>query len=593
MSVSSNYKEAKEKYELKEKAVAYYQENGVPQKMEEILNSMFFDNPEDVYGHLANYFEKFIKPPLITKLTARQVLNGRGHPTIQTQVYCKIKNTERVYSTCVSPSPNSHLMDNAKLEEREADDQRKAESVKMAISYIGDEISTKLKGMKPNQQMEIDALIGLYMQMIKEEEYARKQLEEVEAPVEEVKPPVSVSPKEKKGKERNSAKGKGGKSGSAVVIPEEPREVFVQGAELVSAVSQAVCVAGAKSLELPVYQHIANLYNPEATQLRMPLPMVPIMQSGKAAAGKHNCIKEFMIIPSPGLSYTQSLDYITGIYNYVEKTLSVKGGAAARSVCETGALCPVFDKPEQGLDLLVEAITAANLTPGEDMHIAINAAAHEMFDFEKGKYEVTTGQPKSGDDIVDFWVELMSRYPAIMVIIDPLRKQEKNQWMRLCDRITERCFVGGNRIYPRASLLKDATLPDPIMSGASVLAFENLTHVSDLCACVKKMEDAGNQVILTARAGETQDDFLADLAVGMNVRFIQMGAPNRGERVSKYNRLLQIESELEASGKLAPQVDHEFKHIALPDNEEGELGAAISPTISPRKEEGKERGKKK
>lgn len=210
---------------------------------------------------------------------------------------------------------------------------------------------------------------------------------------------------------------------------------------------------------------------------------------------------------------------------------------------------------------------------------------------EKGKYEVTTGQLKTGDDMVDFWVELMSRYPAIMVIIDPLRKQEKEQWMRLCDRITERCFVGGRKIYPRPGLLKDAVLPDPIMSGATVLSYENLTSVSDLCACTKKMEEAGNQIILNACAGESQDDFIADLAVAMNVRFIKIGAPNRGERISKFNRLLQIEAELEASSKLAPQVDHEFKHIALPpDNEEAE-GAPVSPT-SPKKEDKKE-GKKK
>ncbi|KAL8616578.1 hypothetical protein ACOMHN_036610 [Nucella lapillus] len=591
MSVSSNHKDAKDKFELKEKVVAYYQDNGVPQKMEDILNSMFYDNPEDVYGHLANFFDKFTKPAVITKLVSRQVLDGRGHPTIQTQVFCRVKNTEQLFSSCVSASPLSPLLDSARLEDREAEDQRKGESVRTAITHIAAHISPRLQDMRPTQQAEVDAIISLYMQMLKEEEEARKQSEESEAPPEETKPPapVSQSPKEKKGK--SSAKGKG-KAASVVVVPEEPREVFVQGAELVSAVSQAVCVAGARILGLPLYHHIARMFNSQASQLRMPLPMVTIMQSGKAAAGKQNCVKEFMIIPSPGLSYTQSVDYVVGIYSYVEKTLSAKGGAASRCVSETGALCPAFDRPEQGLDLLVEAITASNLTPGEDIHIAINAAAHEMFDFEKGKYEVMTGQMKSGDDVVDFWVELLSRYPSILLLLDPLRKQEKEQWMRLCDRITERCFVGGKRIYPRPGLLKDATLSDPVMSGVAMLTYENLTSVSDLCACVNKMEEAGNQIVLSACAGETPDDFIADLAVGMNLRFVHLGAPNRGERVSKFNRLLQIEAELEASSKLAPQVDHEFKHIALPPDSEEAEGAPVSPT-SPKKEEAKKEGRKK
>ncbi|XP_076436308.1 enolase 4-like isoform X2 [Babylonia areolata] len=588
MSVSSNHKDAKEKFELKEKVIAYYQENEVPQKMEDILNSMFYDDPEDVYGHLANFFDKFTKPALITKLTARQMLDGRGQPTIQTQVFCKIKNVEKLFSCCISPSPSTFLMDNAKLEERETEDQRKVESVKAAISYIGGEVSAKLKDLKPTQQSEVDSLILLYIQMLKAEEESRKQSEEAEAPAEETKP-ATLSPKDKKAG-RSSAKPR--KGASATVIPEEPREQFIQGSELVSAVSQAVCVAGAYALGIPVYQHIANLYNAESSQLRMPLPMVPIMQSGKAAVGKLNCVKEFMIIPSPGLSYTQSLDYITGIYSYVEKTLTSKGGAGLKCVSETGALCPLFEKPEQGLDLLVEAITAANLTPGEDIHIAINAAAFEMFDFEKGRYEVSSGQQKTADDMVDFWVELMSRYPSVMVLIDPLRKQEKDQWMRLCDRITERCFVAGTKVYPRPELLKEAALPDPIMTGATILEFENLACVSDICACVKKMEEAGNQIILSATSGETPEDFIADLAVAMNVRFLRVGAPNRGERISKFNRLLEIESELEASSKLAPQVDHEFKHMALPpENEEAE-GALVSPSTT-KKEEGKKEGKKK
>ncbi|KAK7458963.1 hypothetical protein BaRGS_00039047 [Batillaria attramentaria] len=522
--MSASHKDAQAFYETKQKAVKYYLENGVPQKMEEILNSMFYDDPEDIYGHLANYFDQYIKPAVITKRL----------------------------SLCISPATNTHLPDNARLEDREADEQKRTESVKAAVNYINNEISSKLKDMKPTDQQQIDAIL----------------------------------------------KGKGGKISVVAVIPEEPREHFPQGSEMVCAVSQAICVAGARAQALaqgvPLYEHISSLYHTEPCQLRMPLPIVTIMQSGKAALGKLNCVKEFMVIPSPGLSYTQSLDYITGIYYYIEKSLSSKGGVGLKTVSETGALCPVFEKPEQGLDLLQEAITAANLTPGEDIHIAINAAAHEMFDFEKGKYEVMTGVLKGADDLVDFWVELMSRYPSIMIVIDPTRKLDRDQWMRLCDRITEWCFVAGDRIFNRPGVLMYEQLPEQMMTGATVLAMENMTTLSDMMGCARKMEAAGNQIILSARSGETQDDFLADLAVGMNARFIKLGAPNRGERVSKFNRLLQIEAELEASGKLAPQVDHEFVHIALPPPEgEGEEGPPPASPASTKETKKEEKGKKK
>lgn len=590
---------AREQYELKEKAIAYYKENGVPQKMEEILNTMFCDKPEDVYGHLATFFAQFIKPAVISMVASRQVLDGKGQPTIQTQVYCRIQNRDKLFSTCISPSPNSHLLDNAKMEDRETEDQRKAESVKTAINYINGEIASKLLDMKPTQQKEMDAIVTLYMQMLKEQEDSQKQAIMDEGPEEEVKPVVSVSPtkdaKDKKGgKTSPKATGKISKVNTVVVVPDEPRETFILGAELVCAVSQAVCVAGAAATNIPVYRHIANIFKPECTQLRMPLPMVTIMQSGKAAGGKQNCIKEFMIIPSTGLSYTQSLDYISGIYSYVEKALIGKGGVSQRNVNETGALCPTFDRPEQGLDLLLEAITAANLTPGVDIHIAINAAAHEMFEFERGKYEVITGSLKTSDELVDFWIELMSRYPAIILIIDPFRKQDRDSWLKLCDRITDHCFVAGNKIYPRPGLLNNMDVQDPMMAGVTTLSFENHTSLTDLCTFMNRMEVTGNKIILEARAGETPDDFLADLAVAMDVRFFKIGAPNRGERVSKYNRLLEIEMELDLTGMLAVQLNHEFKHIALLTEEEGEpVPAPASPiTIKKDKEaEGKKDGK--
>nr|KAG5686404.1 hypothetical protein BaRGS_023704 [Batillaria attramentaria] len=474
--------------------------------MEEILNSMFYDDPEDIYGHLR-------------------------------------------LSLCISPATNTHLPDNARLEDREADEQKRTESVKAAVNYINNEISSKLKDMKPTDQQQIDAILNLYMQMLKEEEVAQKQSEEAEAPPpEEVKPP-----------------GKGGKISVVAVIPEEPREHFPQGSEMVCAVSQAICVAGARAQALaqgvPLYEHISSLY------------------------------------------HTESLDYITGIYYYIEKSLSSKGGVGLKTVSETGALCPVFEKPEQGLDLLQEAITAANLTPGEDIHIAINAAAHEMFDFEKGKYEVMTGVLKGADDLVDFWVELMSRYPSIMIVIDPTRKLDRDQWMRLCDRITEWCFVAGDRIFNRPGVLMYEQLPEQMMTGATVLAMENMTTLSDMMGCARKMEGPHSTLPVINIPALTMprnygtcgaDRVIIHIAVGMNARFIKLGAPNRGERVSKFNRLLQIEAELEASGKLAPQVDHEFVHIALPPPEgEGEEGPPPASPASTKETKKEEKGKKK
>lgn len=94
----------------------------------------------------------------------------------------------------------------------------------------------------------------------------------------------------------------------------------------------------------------------------------------------------------------------------------------AKYVNDVGALCPSYDRPEQGLDLLQDAMTSLGLTPGEHFNIALNCAGHEIFDFDKAKYEIVAGQQKSADDLVDFWTELLGRYPSVNVLIDPMRK---------------------------------------------------------------------------------------------------------------------------------------------------------------------------
>lgn len=223
-----------------------------------------------------------------------------------------------------------------------------------------------------------------------------------------------------------------------------------------------------------------------------------------------------------------------------------------------------FERPEQGLDMIQEAMSQFELTPGEDFYIALNLAGHEIFDYEKGKYEVITGQQKVADDVVEFWADLLGKYPAVMAIIDPLRKQEEQQWMSLCERISERCYVMGRRVYHRPGLLKDEELFETFKTSGVVYNMEQMNTVSDMMDCAKKMEEAENQTVLAANQGETTDTFLADLAVGMNATFLKLGAPCRGERVSKLNRLLAIEEQLKEQGKLAYHSEFEFPVITLP-----------------------------
>ncbi|KAJ8317133.1 hypothetical protein KUTeg_005037 [Tegillarca granosa] len=200
---------------------------------------------------------------------------------------------------------------------------------------------------------------------------------------------------------------------------------------------------GISARKVPNYTKLIYVILEVKNEFQIPLPMVTILQSGRPAPGKLNCVKEFMVVPKPGMPVEQSLQYIHQIYKYVANSFFTKSGVTAKLVNDLGALCPTFDRPEQGLDLLQEAITHLGLSPGDDFHIALNCASNEIFDYdtstvaakeqapfpgqdmhkEKGKYEIISGQPKVPEDVTEFWAELLSRYPSVIALIDPLRQQ--------------------------------------------------------------------------------------------------------------------------------------------------------------------------
>ncbi|KAK3597780.1 hypothetical protein CHS0354_006138 [Potamilus streckersoni] len=598
----SSSKEVRELYELKQKASLYYAQNGVPQKMEDVLNTMFYDDPNDVYGYLAEYFGQFAKAPKITKIVARRGVDTRAQSTIQTEVYCRLKNKDKLVITSVSSNPSPDVQETARPEEKEEEEKEKEEFNKAAISYLNSDVNNRLQGISPVNQEEIDDIVSKLfadLKTVEDERLAREAAEKLAAGEEissEDKKLDSAtskpkSPKNDIAKESKGTRGKGGAKVPVVLLPpSEPREKMVPGSNCMSAISQALCAAGAKVQDIDLFEHMAILrFGQAPDKYYLPIPMVTILHSGRAAPGKSNCVKEFMIVPRPGKPLEETLPQITAVYNQITKVVTTKNGTTAKNVTDTGAIVVSFDRPEQGLDMIQEAITAVGLTPGEDIYIALNCAGHEIFEYEKGKYEVITGQQKVPDDLVEYWAELLGRYMSVIAIIDPMRKQEAVHWMNLCEKISERCFIIGSHVYQRPGKLKDEELTDNFRSSGIVLKLEQMNTITDIMACSKKMEDAGNKVILAASQGETTDDFLADMAVGMNATFLKLGAPCRGERVSKLNRLLQIEEILKREDKLAQHEDFKFPVITPPPPPVTEEWEEAQPEETKKNESGKKK----
>ncbi|MBN3324368.1 ENO4 Enolase, partial [Atractosteus spatula] len=554
-------KEDREFYELKNRAAEYYRANGVPQKMEDVLNLMFYEKPDDVYGYLAIYFSRFSKPPVIYRLLGKEVYDGKGEPTVQADVVCITKNEEKIVSSAVISSPDA--VQDCSVQDASVcdDDAKRKDSVLTALQWINESLTTMLKGYEPADQAGVDKLLSDFFAARSLEEQDRKSREKEEQQLSESLPeatPPPMPPTASKDK-KTSAKvfftfpGKKNNHQEKPIPPAEPPEQVLPGSMAIGAVSLAVAKTAAHFKGIPLYQHIASLKHSQECpkEFHIPLPMVTLLSCGKSSPGKLNLMDEIILIPKPGQRFKQNAENVCNIF--VEPYLFIDcliNSPVPNTVSDSGALVVGYDRFEQPLDLITETVSSLGLTLGTDIHLAINCAAHKLMDYQKGKYEVSTGTSKSPDEMVDMYVELTSRYPGVIALIDPLRKEDREQWDKLYTTIGHRCYLLAEfALKPICSHLNEDSLAMAGINGL-VLKQTNQTTVCDLIEVTKQMEGKRYITVTGTTDGETCDDALSDLAVGLGVRFVKLGGLRRGERVTKYSRLISIEEELAQQGIL-------------------------------------------
>lgn len=294
-----------------------------------------------------------------------------------------------------------------------------------------------------------------------------------------------------------------------------------------------------------MYDHLIHCFGGDDYSIKLPLPLIMLLQSGKAALGKNNCIKEYMITPRPDMPMLEAISAATKIHESILKAVYNKGGVSAKNLSDSGAVCPVYDKPEQGLDAIADAVSSCGFEMGKDFFFVLDSSAQECFDYEKGKYEVITGMQKGSDDMADFWADISNRYPSIVGLIDPIRCEETQQWNKICSLVSGRCLVIADKAYNRPGLLKDETLDFHEFATSGVVmrpdAANTITHIVE---CSKKMSDLNNSIIIADGQHTTNDTTIIDVAIASQARFVKLGAPVRGERIVKYNRLVELDGEL-------------------------------------------------
>uniref|UniRef100_A0A8B9SLW0 Enolase 4 n=1 Tax=Anas platyrhynchos TaxID=8839 RepID=A0A8B9SLW0_ANAPL len=495
---------------LSQEAAEYYRGQRVPQRVEEALNALFPLCPADLYGALANYLSTFSKAPVICKLAGRKVLDGVGKPTLEVEIYCTVKNYEKRICSAIMSS-HSHVPENASPEITEGDEKERNDTVTTAVEWVNESLNTMLRDLKPTDQCEIDKMLGEYFRKkVEEKKEIQKEEEEEAAPL-SCAPSAPSAPS---GKKKAAKPGKKTSSTERTLPPAEPIEPVLCGSLAIGGTSLAVAKAGATINDIPLYLHIALLkYNQDSPkEMTLPRPMITLLNCEKFSPAKLKLVKEVMLIPPAQLSLRQP--------------------PALKRVSHLGCLITGWDNLEQPLLLMQTACNNIGLELGTDMCLV------------KGKYEILTGTFKSPDEMVDMYVELINKFPSITALVDPLRKEDRQQWNNICCALGSKCYLIAEDAATNISKIKiDQNMNVPMCSGV-VLKYINQTKVSDLIEFTGLLDGQRHITILGSPDGESSDDSLVDLAVGLGARFIKLGGLSRGERVTKYNRLLAIEEEL-------------------------------------------------
>ena len=408
----------------------------------------------------------------INAIVAREILDSRGNPTVECDVYLD----SGVMGRAAVPSGASTGIREA-LELRDKDARYGGKGVMKAVENIHAKIQPALIGFDVTQQASIDA------QMIEDD-----------------------------GTENKSN----------------------FGANAILGVSMACARAAANYVGLPLYRYLGGM-----GAVQMPVPMMNVINGG-AHANNNLDLQEFMIIPIGAPSFHEAVRYGAETFHALKKIINGRGMSTA--VGDEGGFAPNIDSHEEAIELIIEAIKAAGYEPGKDIAIGLDCAASEFY--EDGKY-VQKGQGKTYT--AEEWIKVLegwvAKYPIIS-IEDGMAEVDWEGWKKLTDALGRRVQLVGDDLF----VTNPKILAEGIQKGVAnsiLIKVNQIGSLSETLAAIEMAKLAGYSVVVSHRSGETEDSFIADLAVGVNAGQIKTGSMSRSDRMAKYNQLLRIEEELD------------------------------------------------
>jgi enolase len=315
------------------------------------------------------------------------------------------------------------------------------------------------------------------------------------------------------------------------------------GANAILAVSEAVARAAAASLDMPLYRYLGG-----AGAHRLPVPMMNVLNGGEHADNNVD-VQEFMVVPLGAESFAHALQMGAETYHALKALL--KSRSLSTAIGDEGGFAPDLENDEEALELLVAAVEKAGYKAGKDIYVAIDTAASSAWNAGNGTYRI--GEDRSAEDLVQLYASWVGRYPLIS-IEDGVGEHDREGWQQLTQALGAKVqLVADDYVVTNPALIRKA-VADGIANGILIKP-NQIGTVTETLEAVEITKRAGYGVVISHRSGETDDSFIADLAVGVNADFIKTGAPCRMDRICKYNQLLRIEEEMGAAARFSgPEV---------------------------------------
>ena len=463
-------------------ATQYLNQHKISEGIQEALLMLLDKSPEDPYGTLSRHFKQLAPPPVVDHLIAREVLDSRGNPTVEVDVYVKYLGIIQFAGRSSAPSGASTGSNEAR-EIRDKDSPRYGgKGTLTAVKNVNEILSNSLKGFSLADLQSLDAAIR-------------------DADGTELKEKI--------------------------------------GGNACTATSFALAESASFLYEEPLFIYLAKQFHKELPKkFKLPSPFFNIINGGKHAGGKLK-IQEFMVSPKKDLPFPDQVRIISEVYQKLGLLLTKQYGPSAKNLGDEGGFAPLLNTPEEALTIIEKAIQESGYKPGEDIFLALDAAASEFYNSETKLYEIEENVFKNGEEMIQYWKNLINKHPAIISIEDGLDEKDTIHWIKLNSELGEKIHLIGDDLFTTNPKIIQEGIEEK-WANSLLLKVNQIGTISEAMDAARLMLEKNQWVMVSHRSGETCNTVISDLAVAIGAQAIKTGSTARGERIQKYTRLIQI-----------------------------------------------------